>query len=125
MVSALAGDAGKNFALVDTRGTLLRQSGVANGWGERALFLSGGIHRAGAKVPDGAAGASLGIGLRSVLSAPFIATFVEVTGVVIELSGCHGHLARNLVVNRAGARPSLAKIRSLVRRNRILICENQ
>ncbi|MGA8583878.1 MAG: hypothetical protein WB715_08575 [Roseiarcus sp.] len=32
MVSALAEDAGKNFALVDTRGTLLRQSGVANGW---------------------------------------------------------------------------------------------
>ena len=32
MVSALAGDAGNNFVLVDTRGTLLRQSGVANGW---------------------------------------------------------------------------------------------
>ena len=35
------------------------------------------------------------------------------------------HLARSLVVNRARARPNLAKIRSLIRRNRILLCENQ
>ena len=32
MVSALAGDSQNKFVLVDTRGTLVRQSGVANGW---------------------------------------------------------------------------------------------
>jgi hypothetical protein len=32
MVSALAGDAGNNFVLVDTRGTLKRVSGAADGW---------------------------------------------------------------------------------------------
>jgi len=32
MVDALAGDAGNNFVLVDTRGTLKRVSGAADGW---------------------------------------------------------------------------------------------
>ena len=32
MVSALAGDAGNNFVLVDTRGTLKRVSGASDGW---------------------------------------------------------------------------------------------
>jgi hypothetical protein len=32
MVSALAADKKNNFVLVDTRGTLVRQSGVASGW---------------------------------------------------------------------------------------------
>jgi hypothetical protein len=32
MVSELASDSKNNFVLVDTRGTLVRQSGVANGW---------------------------------------------------------------------------------------------
>jgi hypothetical protein len=32
MVNALAGDPTNNFVLVDTRGTLLRESGVTNGW---------------------------------------------------------------------------------------------
>jgi hypothetical protein len=48
--------------------------------GERASSLPGGIHRAGAKAPEGAAGAFLGIGFSSVLSVPFNATFLEVTG---------------------------------------------
>ena len=50
MVSALAGDAGNNFVLVDTRGTLKRVSGASDGWANEVHPYPAGFSAIGAKI---------------------------------------------------------------------------
>jgi hypothetical protein len=45
MVSALAGDAGNNFVLVDSRGTLKRASGASDGWANELHPYPAGFSR--------------------------------------------------------------------------------